>query len=262
MSNVQLSWDNAVEDGVIFSNVLSGDASRLATSALSDRWVFSGTGLFDAELTGTPTIALVALCSHNFTLSATVRVRGYSAGLASLLYDSGTILAWPTGVTAASREGLRWNFIHQFSTPTAVAVLKIEINDGTNPAGFNYVGRLFAGKRLWQPTVNMLAGAGLGFESNSESQKALNGAEWFTNVEAHRVARFGLQVPDSEMLASGFDLQRMAAGPRRELVFQYDPADTVHAVRRSMFGRLRALSPIEEPYFGRMKTAFEVKELL
>lgn len=268
MSNVLIAWSNAIEDGVAFGNYTGTAAapSNMAAMSLSKRWVSAGlTGAdaaFDATITGAPTVAMLALCSHNLTLSATVRVRGFSAAYASTVYDSGTISAWPTGVTTASRDGLRWNFIHQISTPTAAVIWRVEINDSTNPAGTIYVGRLFAGKSLWQPTVNMLAGAGLAFESNSEVQKALNGAEWFTNTEAHRVAKFSLQVPDSEMLASGFDLQRAAAGPHREVVFQYDPADTVHSVRRSFFGRLRSLSAIEAPLFGTLKTAFEVKELL
>lgn len=271
MSNVHLAWNNAVLDGATFSNYTAsladdGEAPNMASASLSKRWVSRGlTGAdaaFDVTLTGAPSIALIALCSHSLTLSATVRVRGYSAAYASTLYDSGTISAWAAGVTAASREGMRWNVIHKLSAATAAAIWRVEISDATNPAGSFYVGRLFAGKSVWQPTVNMLAGAGLGWESNTDVTKALTGAEWFVDAEGHRLAKFALQVPDSEMLANGFDLQRVAAGSNREVIFQYDAADTVHSVRRSFLGRLRSLSAIEAPYHGTSKTAFEIKELL
>ena len=272
MSNAQLAWNNAVVDGATFTNYTAsaaddGEAANMATASLSKRWVSYGlTGAdaaFDVTLTGAPTVAMIALCSHNLTLAATVRVRGYSAAYAATVYDSGTISAWAASVTAASTVGMRWNFIHKLSTPTAAVIWRVEISDGANPAGTIYVGRLFAGKSVWQPTINMLAGAGLGWESNSEIAKALNGAEWFVDAEGHRVAKFNLaNMPQAEMLANAFDLQRCAAGTQREVMFQYDPADTEHSVRRSLFGRLRQLTALEEPYAGTLKTAFEVKELL
>lgn len=271
MSNVLLAWDNAVSDGlVMYPWPSSYDATldNLRTANLSEKWITTDDGTsstrFDCTVaagTGT-TIALFALCNHNLSLAATVRITGSSDNWATTTYDSGTLPAYPTGTTEASRAGLRWNFWHRLSAPTARGRWRFQITDTSNPANFVSAGRLFAARSLWQPTVNMLAGAGLGWESNTELAKALNGGEWFVDAEAHRVAKFALQVPDSEMLASGFDLQRVAAGSNREVVWQYDPDDTVHSVRRSFMGRLRSLSAIEAPYHGTSKTAFEVKELL
>lgn len=269
MSNTLLSWNNAVRDGDTFTNytVTAGDAANMANTSLSSRWVSSGlTGAgaaFDVTITGAPTVALIALCSHNLTLAATVRVRGYSAAYAATVYDSGTISAWAASVTAASTVGLRWNFIHALSAATAAVIWRVEISDSGNAEGTVYVGRLFAGKSVWQPTVNMLWGASIGWESNTEISKAFNGAEWFVDADGHRVARFNLaNMPNAEMLANAFDLQRCAAGAQREAIWQYDPADTEQSVRRSLFGRLRQLTALEEPYAGTLKTAFEIKELL
>lgn len=272
MSNALLAWNNAVLDGATFTNYLTsasvdGDAPNMAALSLSKRWVSNGlTGTaaaFDVTLTGAPSIALIALCSHNLTLAATVRIRGYSAAYASTLYDSGTISAWATGVTAASRDGMRWNLVHKLSTATAATIWRVELSDATNPAGTIYVGRLFAAKSVWQPTINIAAGAGIGWETNTDTARALNGAEWHVDAEGHRVAKFMLdKLPTDEMLTNAFDLQRCAAGTRRELLLQYDPADTLHSVRRTVFGRLRQLSALEEPYFGALKTSFEIRESL
>lgn len=271
MANVLLSWNNAVVGGmfVYADGWWTYDASinNLAAVSLSQRWVTPGLAAAATRCTlgfaGNPTVALVGLCSHNLSLAATVRIRASnSSSFASTLYDSGTIAAFPAGVTAASRDGLRWNYFHKLTTATAATYWRVEIVDAANPDGYVSVGRLFAGTGVWQPSINMNAGAGLGFESNAEVMKALSGAEWITDVEAHRVLRFGLQLPESEMLDSGFDLQRVAAGARREVVAVWDPSDGVHYVRRSLFGRLRTLSAIEAPYYATSKTAFEIKELL
>lgn len=271
MSNVLLAWNNAVAGGLTaYADgwwTYDPTITNLAAVSLSQRWVTPGLAAAATRCTlgfaGNPTVGLIGLCSHNLTLAATVRIRASnSAGFGTTVYDSGTVDAFPAGVTQASREGLRWNFLHRLSAATAATYWRVEISDAANPDGYVSVGRLFAGTGVWQPTVNMLAGAGIGFESNAEVMKALSGAEWISDTEPHRVLRFGLQVPESEMLANGFDLQRVAAGRRREVVAIWDPADTVHYVRRSLFGRLRTLSAIEAPYYATSKTAFEIKELL
>jgi hypothetical protein len=275
MSNVQLAWDNAVADALQIYNdgygIYNDTLPNLGKESLALKWVSSGATSSATRFTfgltttaGNPTIALMALCSHNLTLAATVRIRASTvSNFASLAYDSGTLNAFATGVTEASRKGMRWNYIHRLSTPTAAAYWRLDISDASNPAGYVSVGRLFAGQGLWQPSLNMLAGARLGWESNAESQKALNGAEWFVDAEAHRYVRFNTStMPRDEMLASAFDLSRVAAGANREVVFQYDPADTVHSVRRSFMGRLRQLSALEEPQPLALSSAFEIKELL
>lgn len=275
MSNALLSWDNAVVDGFQVYNdgnwTYTASINNLALQSLALRWISPGVTAADTRFTcgfaaggANPTVALIALCSHNLSLAATVRIRASTvANFASTTYDSTALNAFATGVTAASRKGLRWNYVHKLSTPTAATYWRIDIADASNPAGYVSVGRLFAGVAVWQPSVNMLMGAGLGWESNSDVQKALSGAEWFVNAEAHRVAKFTIPpTARAEMLTSAFDLNRAAAGANREVVFVYDPADTEHSVRRSMFGRLRQLSMLEEPQPMALQGAFEVKELL
>lgn len=263
MSNILLAWDNALDDGAASWSAASGDASRLAERALSRRWIanaVAGNASFSVTPYGAPSIAMVALCSHSMTLSATVRVRGYNGG-GGTIYDSGTISAWASGVTEASRRGLRWNFIHRLSAATAAASWLVEVTDAAN-ADF-YVGRLMLARKVWQPAVNLLFGGGLGFESNSEAQRAQSGAEWFVDSEAHRITKFKLdRLSSTEAFDFAFDLARCAAGSNREVILQYDPADTVHSVRRSMFGRLRQLAMLDELLVNAFGTAYEVKELL
>lgn len=271
MSNVLLSWDNAIVGGMTAYNdgwwTYTSTINNLATPDLSMKWVTPGLAAADTRctvgFTEAPEVSMIGLCSHNLQLFSTVRIRGSSdPTFATVSYDSGTVQVNPVGTTYAALARLRRNYFHKLSTPLVLPYWRIEIVDTGNPDGFCSVGRLFVGTRVWQPSVNMLAGAGVGWESNSTTEKTIGGAEWTSGAEPHRVLRFGLQLPESEMLANGFDLQRVAAGARREVVAVWDPADTVNYVRRSLLGRLRTLSPIEAPYYATNKTAFEIKELL
>ena len=274
MSNALIAYNNEllnnnwtyIGDGWA---TFAGTSSYLTTLNLAQRWVTAGLTTADMRIgtitfAGNPTIAMLVLANHNLTLAATVRIMASNlADFSVMVYDSGAVNAFAAGVTAASRTGMRWNFAHKLSTPTSATYWRIEFSDGSNPAGYLAAGRLAAFTSVFQPTVNMSAGAGIGWTDTSDVQVALSGAEWFVDREPYRSARFRLAyLTTDEMLRGAFDLQRVAAGARREIWFQYDPDDGEHSVRRSMFGRLRQLSAIEEPYANGLETGLEVKELL
>lgn len=278
MANIQLAWDNRVVDG--FVPLSDGYGTYDATLAnmgkanLAAKWISPGTSAaatrFTVDLADSagvpPEIALIALCSHNLSLSATVRVRGNATPFGGTsMVDSGTLNVYPGGVVEADRRGLRQNWYFKLPSLSPYRYWRVDISDSGNPAGFVSVGRFFAARMVWQPTVNMLADSNaLGWESNAEVQKSIGGAEWWVDAEPNRFARFALHsMPKAEMLGNAFDLQRVGAGSNREVLMQWDPQDSVLGlVRRTIFGRLRQLSPLEEPNFGYLKTAFEVKELL
>ena len=272
MSNCLIAWDNAVSDGLTFypwPGAVPQTLANLKTTNLNEKWISGSDATTDTRFDctvgdgfTTPTVALFALCNHNLSLAATVRITGSNNSWSTTVFDSGALPAYPTGTTAASRAGLRWNFWHRLSTPTACNRWRFEITDTSNVDNYVSAGRLFAARELWQPTINMLAGAGLGLEGGADVQTALNGAEWFTERQPFRVARFGLDMPKAEMLSRGMALMTTTAGSQREVWFAYDPADTEHSVRRSFLARVRKPSPLEEPYADRLKTSLELKELL
>lgn len=269
MANCLIAYDNAVTAGLSFypwpSSYNLGLAA-LGTVNLSQKWVSASLAASETRmqfaLSGAPSVALFALVNHNLSLAATVRLTGSNNNWASTVYDSGAVAAFPAGTTAASRKRHSWTWWHRLSAPTACGQWRLEISDASNPAGYVSAGRLLAAQGLWQPSINMLQGALLGFEGGAEPQVALNGGEYFTERPSVRVANFRLQQPTEEMLSNAMDVIACGGGPQRELLFVYDPADGVHAVRRTVFGRLRKLSAIEEPQYGRLDAAFEIKELV
>lgn len=221
----------------------------------------------------------VTLRNHNLSLAARYRVTGSAVSDFSVkTYDSGwkdvwpEVYAWGTleweddnfwsgKYTAEETQGYTTQLDHILPVAKALRYWKIELSDSTNPTGYLQAGRLFIGP-AWQPQLNMSYGASLAWETGTTAQAALSGAEYFDRRTPFRVQRFSIDWMDQdEAFCKAFELQRQA-GIDREVLFIHDPDDTTHALRRRFLGRLRALSPIEYPYFNTNKAAFEVKELL
>lgn len=286
MANALIAYANRADDGT-----LSGGSwiATLPLTNLQQRTYGRVARSTNAALTSTK-FALdlgagklsrtVALANHNFSLEAKVRVRcGNDATMATLVeYDSGWVSAWPAvydtidlpwehesfwpgTYSEEERSGYRWT--HIVSSPTTIGFryMLVEIDDVNNLAGFVQIGRLFVGP-AWQTKVNMSIGNGIGWESSSTSEEALSGGEYFDERQVYRVTRFTTGwMMEGEAMGSAFDIQRRS-NTTREVVFQYDPADTLQALRRSYMGRLRQLTPIEHPTITTYSTGWEIKELL
>jgi hypothetical protein len=227
-----------------------------------------------------PDIACVAVnWHHNLSTAAQYRIRlSQDPNFTSSLADSGWMDVWPTvypfgtlpwgspswwtGKYAPDQiERYTGAVIHVLSGLTAARYLRVEISDTGNADGFVQIGRLFAADG-WQPTRNMTYGASLAWEDRTQVQEALSGAEYFDARPMVRIARFGLDaMTESEAMSQAFEVQR-AMGVSGEVLFIWNPDDTNHAQRRQFLGRLRTLSPIENPGPDRWKAPFEIKELL
>jgi len=224
-------------------------------------------------------IKVVALCRHNMTTDAKYRIRAYSdAGFTTLIYDSGWLAVWAslyetldleweddnywTGtLSEEDRLGFYWNLIHILPEKVYQQYWLIELDDTANPDTYVEIGRLFMADG-WSPVTNIQYGAAIGYESRTEVVEAYDGTEYFDERDAYRVARFSFDFMDvEEAMNRAFDIQRIA-DVSKEVIFVYDQDDTAHLLQRSFLGRLRKLNLIEQPYFGKFATDFEVKELL
>lgn len=221
----------------------------------------------------------IGLVGHNFSLSAKYRVRiSNLADFSTLEHDSGWVDFWPALQTTESlpwaaenwwsgryterdRMGYTWTAIYTLPFQLYSQYVSIEIDDVGNGAGFVQFGRLFIGD-AWQPRTNMLLGAGLGWQSNTEVQEAISGAEFFAEKRPYRLARFTTGfMGEDEAFGSAFDIKRRV-GISGEVIFVFDPEDTIHALRRQFYGRLRELSLIEYPYPRLTSTPWEIKEMV
>jgi len=222
-------------------------------------------------------IGSVAIVNHNMQKDATWRYRVYSdSGYSTLVYDSGTINVWPL-MPFGSYEWEDDNFwdlqlsdeeIALFTktltyVPDTIAsaqYYQIEFFDSTNTDGYVELGRIFVGA-IYQPTLNMNLGASIGDETNTVVDVALSGAEFFDRRTSYRVAQFTLDhLTYNESIING-DIIKIS-GVDAEVVYIYDDNTALDLHRRAFLGRLRALSPISQPYNTRYQTTYEIKELL
>lgn len=287
MSNALIGYYNRVDAGTLTGGSWAATLPRanlqnriVAKVARSTDATLASTK-FDIDIGADKVSRVAALIGHNFSLAAKYRLRcGTDATFVTNLFDSGWVDVWPPVYNSTDLDwqalnwwsgkylaeeiaGITWQKIIDLGSAMNARYWRFEIDDTTNTAGYVEIGRLFIGP-AWQPTINMSYGAGIGWEDKTEVQEALSGAEFFDQRRPYRVAQFqtGFMETD-EGFSRAFEIHRRS-GVHEEVLFVWDPDDTIHAVRRQFMGRLRQLSPIEYPYDGldRTKTAWEIKELL
>ena len=214
-------------------------------------------------------IGSVAIVNHNMQKDATWRYRVYSdSGYSTLVYDSGTINVWPL-MPFGSYEWEDENFWDLQLSDEEIALFtktltyvpdtiesaqyyQIEFFDSTNTDGYVELGRIFVGS-IYQPTLNMSLGASIGDEANTIIDVALSGAEFFDRRTSYRVAQFTLDhLTYNESIING-DIIKIS-GVDAEVVYIYDDNTALDLHRRAFLGRLRALSPISQPYNTRYQT--------
>jgi len=285
LANALLAYQNRVDS----STIVGGSwATALPLLNLKDRLLSkvarstntaTASTQFTVTLSKGFTIHVMALCRHNLSSGATWRIRAFSdAGFTTQVYDSGTEQVWGAAQDSLQLEwqddnfwsgrfededlqGYYWNAIHILDVPTYSRYWKIELVDTTNTSGYLEIGRLFMSE-AWTPTINMSWGASIGYNHRTQIEEAWDGTEFFDVRPPYRTAQFQLaNMKTSEAMTRAFDMQRLA-GVDKEVLFIYDKEDVQHLIRRAFLGRVRELSPIEQPYFEAHQTSYTVKELL
>lgn len=253
-------------------NRIIGKVARSSTDATADT-------KFDIDFAAEKNIRALSLTNHNCSINARYRIRASTvSNFATSVYDSGWLDVWPDVYTTDNleweddnwwtckytdeqRAGYTAALIHILPANTLARYWRIEIDDTANAAGYVQVGRVFIGP-AWQPTNNMSYGLQIAWETKTDIQEAMGGAEYFQRRTPYRVQNIVLDwLSTDEALSNAFEIQRRA-GIDAEVLWIYDPDDTVHALRRRWLGRIRKLSPIEHPYLNINKVAFEIKESL
>jgi hypothetical protein len=245
---------------------------RTATTAPASTWV-------TANFLQPQTIGAVALIRHNFSQSSRWRVRlGYDSTFATVSYDSGWRDIWPQfeEFGALAWGVFQWGGLvprevtaqitlsayHLLPQPIVAQHLRIDIDDASNPDGFLQAGRLLAGP-AYQPSRDMLYGWSIGFEDPSTVSKSRGGQTWIDVQERFRVLRFTLSnLSESEAFGNIFDYLFRRKGIAGDVLVipRADRPNQYH--NQAIYGRLRSLEPITNPYFESYETSFEVEELL
>lgn len=220
-------------------------------------------------------ISTVGIVAHNLTSSAKWRYRVYSdSGYTALAYDSGQLDVWPQSPYGT----YEWEDVHfwdltptdeeidfytktlVFAIPTVVSEQYYQLEFFESISAYVEVGRVFIGAK-YQPVLNMSLGASIGYESSTVVDTAISGSEYYDRRDSYRVAQFTLDHLTYDESLLNNDIMKIS-GTDGEILYIWDDADTLNLQRRAFLGRLRALSPISQPYNTRYQTTYEIKELL
>lgn len=236
----------------------------------------------EADFQGDRMVGAVALVRHNFSQTSQWRVRtgddpaiGQGVGVE---YDSGWLEVWPPieefgtlpwGVfqwggllpqEVASEITL--SAFHLLPQPRSARYLRIDLQDPDNDDGYLQAGRLVAGPS-YVPSRNMLYGWSIGFEDPSEVSKSRGGQTWIDVHEKFRVLRFALaNLNEDEAMINVFDhlMRRKGVSGDVLVIPQSERPDQYH--NQAIYGRLRSLDPITNPFFESFEANFEVEELI
>lgn len=273
MSNVVIGFGNIVESvGLANGSWLpSMPLSNLQTRQLgvvarsTDLSLASTT--FDFTLPAKGKLTVAALANHNLPLDGRHRLIGGSdPTFATVNYDSGWQNVWPAvyhtmdlhwedanwwdgRYTEAQRAGYTWTLTQILpSTPLVnySPYWRWSFDAHNSTATYVQAGRLFLGSS-WQPALNMTYGATLAWQDDSVVQAAISGAEFFDAKTPYRVATFRTEyMSEDDGMSFAFEINR-TVGVTKEVLYIWNPADTLHSLRRQFLARLRSLSPLEFP---------------
>lgn len=285
MGNLTLSYKNFADTGTLsggswqttlpVSNLQTRKLSQVARSLNAT----ASSTQFRVDLgTDDYAVHLIGLFRHNFSVDATYRiVAGTSAGTSDV-YDSGTLLVWPTvylpedleweddnfwlGIlSSADVESYPINLIHDNGENVRARYWTVFITDTTNSAGYVQAGRFWMGP-AWTPTINYDYGAGLAWEPRSDSEYALGGNMFFDERSPARIFSFVLaNLTETEAYGQMLDIQRILRNDKEVLLIP-DPDDTARGFKRNFLGRMRRSDPITQTLFDRHSISMEVEELL
>lgn len=285
MANALIGFPNRIDSAVLSggtwvttlprTNMQNRTLGQVARSTLANL----ASTQFDMDVVTTKATKILALVNHNFSLTAKVRIRGSDvSSFDTNVYDSGFLPVWPVvyastevdweedsfwagQYTEDERAGYTAAYIHVMRTTVRARYWRVEIDDTSNAVGYVQIGRVFIGA-AWQPTINMSYGAPIGWETKTTVQESLGGSEYFQRRTPYRVQNVEFDhLTINEALGNAFDIQRRA-GLDGEVLWVFDPDDTVHALRRRFLGRMQSLSPVQYPYPRVNSTAFSIKEIL
>lgn len=224
---------------------------------------------------------LVAIIGCNASLSGQVRFEfSLDSGFATLAHDSGWRDYWPvlypigtvpitdphfwTGkLTAEERAGYPSQHVYVIdATPVRYRYLRVSFSDASNADGYLELQRLVVAPG-WRPEKTMRVGWTLGWEAqDTQLQRALGGALFFTRNRSRRVARLELPATDRHnVLANLFEMRR-TQGVDRDVFVVLDPDDQANLLRQAFLARFREDAPLTFIDSTYATSTLELEELI
>jgi hypothetical protein len=189
---------------------------------------------------------------------------GSSNSLATMqasVYDSGWTAANGSGLDAEASDGINLPWVLIPSAAQSARYWSIQLDDYSNVDGYVDLARLVVGG-LYQPDVNMLTGATMGLNTDTERKSTDGGAAIYNAKPIYRTCDFELDhIAETEAMTETWRMQRLL-GTHGQFFFVFDTEDT-YMQERSFLATLEQLGGLQYPYsIARRKSVFRVKEEL
>lgn len=233
---------------------------------------------FTVRVNGFMAYRAIILCGHQLSVTASLKVTGwyddqsYGTPDFSITKDAYASVAytedlpweaenwWDGKPLTEEIAGFTQNAIVLLPMASQAPNIRVEIIDPNNADGYVQVQRLFIADG-WQPSHNYAYGGAHAYETTTQIEAAIGGAEFFDRREPYRVARIAFEyLPQDEALLKGLDLCRRA-GIDGEIFWIADPDNERTLVQTSFLARLRQLLPWEQVTYERANIGYELKEL-
>lgn len=216
---------------------------------------------FTATFSAQRLVRVLALARHNITLAGLIRIRIWSdAGATVLTYDSGWIDVWPAAFVG-DLAGSTATRPFWLDAEKLARVVRIEIDDATNPDGFIQIG-LCEIAQGWQFSVNPAVGAEEGFRFRSLAVESLGGVRFFDRRDKPRVARGDIEeMPRDEAMQRGYEFLRHFDIDTPFLWFPY-PDEPAHWHRTAFIARNVDPGRIAWAAASRSRFPYSVEEVL
>lgn len=169
---------------------------------------------------------------------------------------------WNGKPTEEERRKLKFPVIDLLSTESVVigVYCKYEFFDTTNTdSGFS-ISRLFLTPG-WQPSINPIYGAGLGYTTDTTFEKSYGGEKSYDVKSAYRVKGFTIEhLPENEALLQALTLQR-DQGVDKQMFFIFDPNDVEKMHLRAFTATMSNLDPLSYSYYNAMAFSASLEEV-
>ncbi len=220
-------------------------------------------------------VSLFSLVKHNFSESATARLRASNVSdFSNIVYDSGFASVWPLIATI----NLEWeddNFWLGIPTQEQIDTFqgillwvfpivtarywKVEIVDESNPDDYLDLGRLFVSKDF-SPSYNASYGLNFNIIDKSTVEESLGGVEHYDEKVRVRSVDFVLDNLLQDEAFGRWHRMMLGQGNTGEVLFIYDHEDLKYTLDRSFLGRLEKINPLTTPYFSSWQSGATIVE--
>lgn len=225
------------------------------------------------DLLAAKEINLVALLSHSGSSRSFARVRA-AAVEADLTtdpdYDSGLLpfrshqegydASWASGVEDEEYGAHSKNHFILWlgGNEQTFRYWRIDFQDPNSE--YIDVGRLYVSK-AWQPGTNMDYGNADGLIDPSRQVRTAGGVISSVERDKFRYREFKLSFAnEDEMFDNAYEIERLR-GATKDVLFIQDPTAKAHLQRRSIYGTMKALTPITNPQFSIYEKSFRIEEI-